>query len=1558
MPFSISANNTVDINAGTVNGITSFSFSSGSTVTSILDEDDFSSDSATALATQQSIKAYIASQLTLEDLDITDGSSTISIDLDSETLSLLGGTGVTSTASGNGVTFAIGQPVGTSDNVVFNQVTGALVGNASTATALATARTISGVSFDGTANITLDTDNIGEGSSNLYFTAERVDDQVNTLLTAGANISLTYDDAAGTLTIANTNTADITSVIAGDGLTGGGTAGDVTLAVGVDDSSIEISSDALRVKATGVTNAMLAGSIANSKLANSSITVNSQAIALGGSHTFDTDDIGEGSSNLYFTNERTDDRVAALIQNGTGISFTYNDSAGTLTPVITLSPFDTDNLSEGSSNLYYTDTRANSAIDARVTNTFINNLSGVVADTSTALATARSIAIAGDVVGSASFDGTSDISISATIQANSVELGTDTTGNYIQTITGTANKISVSGSGSESADVTLTLPSDVQIANDLTVAGDLTVNGDLTYLDTTNLKIEDNLFELNSNLTGSPVNDSGMLINRGNQNNAIFMWDESADKFALGLTTADGTSTGNITIASTSTLVANLEGNVTGTVSSISNHSTSDLSEGTNLYYTDARFDTRLGTKTTDNLTEGSSNLYYTDARFDTRLAAKTTDNLTEGSSNLYMTTERVQDIVGGMVTGNTETGITVTYDDSDGTLDFVVGTLNQDTTGNAATATALETARTIGGTSFDGTSNISVALADTATALANARNIGGVSFDGTSNIDLAGVNTTGNQDTTGNAATATKLATARTIGGTSFDGSANISVALADTATILANARTINGVSFDGSANITTLTAGTGVSVSGTEVAIGQAVSSSDSPTFLNLTLNGTDSIKVPAGTTAQRNGSPAAGMLRYNTTTGEFEGYSNSWGAIGGGSGSFSTNIFAGDGSDTTFTLSAAPSNENNLLVFVDGVFQAHDVYSVSGTTLTFATAPANGRVITVYNAEEVSIGTPSDNSVSTVKIQDDAVTSAKLDTNISIAGTLASTGVLTANAGVVVDNITIDGQEIDVSSGDLSIDVAGDITLDAAGQQVIFATAGTNVGQIDMQGTDLEIKSLVNNADIFIRGTDDNSEITALTFDMSDAGAATFNSTINGLTLAAGNIETNTSNNLSINTPNSLRINIDSNNSATDQVFIIGHNQTTVDTSNALFTVLESGNCGIGESSPDELLTVSGDIKIKSTNKLHFTNTSDQTSIHAPASNTMAFSTNSSERMRIDANGNLGLGDSSAANFSGYVVASLADSTGAILDFKTTGSEGVFARIQGAVYNGLFITNEQAYPIAFNTNATERMRIDGSGNVSIGTTSSTEKLSVNGAITTTGALIDDRTSTGAMDFSGGATRIVSYGPSGTDGIFSFRAASGGVSSTEKMRINHLGRQAFSQSATANAHANFVGEVGSGFKALAFERTVGGGEVGSIVTNTSSTAYNTSSDYRLKENVDYDFNALDRVAQLKPARFNFISDADITLDGFLAHEVQDIVPEAITGEKDEVKEEEYEITPAVLDDDGNVVTEAEMGIREVPDYQGIDQSKLVPLLTKAIQEQQTIIDDLKSRVEILEGA
>ena len=141
---------------------------------------------------------------------------------------------------------------------------------------------------------------------------------------------------------------------------------------------------------------------------------------------------------------------------------------------------------------------------------------------------------------------------------------------------------------------------------------------------------------------------------------------------------------------------------------------------------------------------------------------------------------ETIQDVVGNMVSSNTESGITVTYQDADGTLDFTIGTLNQDTTGNAATATALETARTIHGVSFDGTGNIDLTevIQDTVGAMFSSNTETGITVtyqDGDGTIDL--VVGTLNQDTTGNAATATTLETARTIGGVSFNGSANINL-------------------------------------------------------------------------------------------------------------------------------------------------------------------------------------------------------------------------------------------------------------------------------------------------------------------------------------------------------------------------------------------------------------------------------------------------------------------------------------------------------------------------------------------------------------------------------------------------------------------------------------------------------------------------------------------------------------------------------------------------------------------------------------------------------------
>ena len=118
-----------------------------------------------------------------------------------------------------------------------------------------------------------------------------------------------------------------------------------------------------------------------------------------------------------------------------------------------------------------------------------------------------------------------------------------------------------------------------------------------------------------------------------------------------------------------------------------------------------------------------------------------------------------------------------------------------------------------------------------------------------------------------------------------------------------------------------------------------------------------------------------------------------------------------------------------------------------------------------------------------------------------------------------------------------------------------------------------------------------------------------------------------------------------------------------------------------------------------------------------------------------------------------------------------------------------------------------------------------------------------------------------------------------------------------------------------------------------GGIDVTTTSVVYNTSSDYRLKENIAGINNAIDRVKQLKPKRFNFIQEPSVVVDGFMAHEAQEVVPESVTGAKDEI------------DDNGE------------PVYQGIDHSKLVPLLTAALQDAISQIETLTSRVDALEA-
>ena len=243
-----------------------------------------------------------------------------------------------------------------------------------------------------------------------------------------------------------------------------------------------------------------------------------------------------------------------------------------------------------------------------------------------AWSTARTITLGGDLTGNVSIDGSSDVTLTASLAANSVALGTDTTGNYIATIVGTANQIEVTGSGVESATISLAFPDNVTINDTLTVAGNLVVNGTTTTVNTTNTAVTDNVLALNSGVS-SNANDSGIIIERGSTGDNAFMgWDESADKFIFGTTTSSAETTGDLAVATGTVVAATFEGNLIGDVT--------------------------------------------------------------------------------GDVTGN----------------------------------------------------------ADTATALATARTIGGVSFDGSANINLPGVNTAGNQNTSGNAATATLAATATNV--------------------------------------------------------------------------------------------------------------------------------------------------------------------------------------------------------------------------------------------------------------------------------------------------------------------------------------------------------------------------------------------------------------------------------------------------------------------------------------------------------------------------------------------------------------------------------------------------------------------------------------------------------------------------------------------------------------------------------------------------------------------------------------------------------------------------
>ena len=165
------------------------------------------------------------------------------------------------------------------------------------------------------------------------------------------------------------------------------------------------------------------------------------------------------------------------------------------------------------------------------------------------------------------------------------------------------------------------------------------------------------------------------------------------------------------------------------------------------------------------------------------------------------------------------------------------------------------------------------------------------------------------------------------------------------------------------------------------------------------------------------------------------------------------FVTQTITGDGS-TGYTLSRAVANGKELLVYINNVKQEEGsgkAYTATGTTITFSDAVASSDSCYV-----VFLGS----AVQTVVPPDGSVSSAKLDTNIAVSGTLGVTGAVTANAGISVDNITIDGTEIDLSSGDFTLDVAGEIVLDADGGNFFFNDGGTSIGRLRNVSSDFVI------------------------------------------------------------------------------------------------------------------------------------------------------------------------------------------------------------------------------------------------------------------------------------------------------------------------------------------------------------------------------------------------------------------------------------------------------------------------------------------------------------------
>jgi len=634
----------------------------------------------------------------------------------------------------------------------------------------------------------------------------------------------------------------------------------------------------------------------------------------------------------------------------------------------------------------------------------------------------------------------------------------------------------------------------------------------------------------------------------------------------------------------------------------------------------------------------------------------------------------------------------------------------------------------------------------------------------------------------------------------------------------------------------------------------------------------------------------------------------------------GDISFQQFTGDGSTTAFTLAQSVASGEAIIVTIGNVVQepgASAAYTAYANTLTFSAAPANGDVITVRYFGR-AVDQPLSYGMQLFKYV--ATASQTVFTGAD------SNGAILAFSGTDVDvylnGVHLDADDFTPSSGNTitlatgaslnddlvvrafrAFSVTDTVSASSGGtfNGAVTFDAGANFGDNDKAvfgaGSDLQIYHSGADSYIVDAGTGDLYIRASNELRVQDGNQSNFLYAVEG-----GDLR------LYHNGSEKFRT-----------------TSTGVDvTGSAIMTGTDTFNSAATGSGI--LLKDSG----VTSRQLHIAapGSVSEAVIGTPNSHHLTFATNNTERMRIDTSGNVGIGTSS---ISSGVKMQVQSTGGTILSIKdTTSGSGDYSNIwfgdEDAEFAGFLGYNHSTDAMTFGTSATERMRIDSSGNVGIGTSSPSAKLHVAGILN-----IADSSDVSLLNIGsiGGTTRIQGRSGGGNQPLTFW------TNDSERMRIDSIGHIGIGGK-TAQTHAQtgfyFVnaGELwigrGAADTIMRFGYTPTSTQVGSVSVTSSSTSYNTSSDYRLKENVVADWDATTRLKQLNPVRFNFIADADTTVDGFLAHEVQSVVPEAVTGTHNEV------------DDEGN------------PVYQGIDQSKLVPLLVKTIQE-------LEARIAALEA-